>query len=140
VKRWRRIIVSWAIALAFCSPVRAQSLQQPGFTAYINGNSTALASAPVSFDSSGNNTIVAGATGKIVRVYRMVLISTSAVVLTLQDGSSNALTGAMQMEAGTALEFNFDTMPWFITSAGNGFVANLGSGVQVSGVVYYTQG
>ena len=73
VGRCRRIILSWAIALACCSPVGAQSLQQPGFTAYINGNSTALTFAPVSFDSSGANTVITGVSGKVIRVYRMSL-------------------------------------------------------------------
>ena len=137
--RWRRIILSWAIALACCSPVSAQSLQQPGFTAYINGNSSPLTSAPVSFDSSGANTVVAGISGKVISVYRMVLVPSANVAVTIQDGS-DALTGGMALAANQALIFAFDTVPWFICQPGDNFVINLGSGETVTGVVYYTQG
>ena len=139
VGRWRRIFLSWAIAFAFCSPVSAQSLQQPGFTAYINGNSSPLTSAPVSFDSSGANTVIAGISGKVIRVYRLVLVPSANVTVTIQD-SSTALTGGMALAANQPLTFAFDTAPWFICQPGDNFVINLGSGETVTGVVYYIQG
>jgi hypothetical protein len=139
VGRWRRIILSWAIALACCSPVSAQSLQQPGFTAYINGNSSPLTSAPVSFDSSGANTVITGISGKVIRVYRLVLVPSANVTVTIQDGNT-ALTGGMALAANQPLTFAFDTAPWFICQPGDNFVINLGSGETVAGIVYYTQG
>ena len=55
------------------------------------------------------------------------------------DGS-NALSGVMSLGTNGQLVLDFNTTEWFVTSPGNSFNINLGSGVQCSGAVYYTQG
>jgi hypothetical protein len=133
----RSIVFALAL-LSACAFARAQSFTQPGINVTINGNSSPLTSAPISISSSGNNVVVAGQTGKIIRVYRMAMVAMSAVTATIQDGGSTALTGPMVLAANQELVFNYDTQPWFISSAGNAFEIKLSSGVQTSGVVYFT--
>ena len=66
------------------------------------------------------------------------MVAMSSVTATIQDGASTALTGPMVLAANQELIFNYDTQPWFITSAGNAFEIKLSSGVPVGGVVFYT--
>jgi hypothetical protein len=133
----RSIVFALAL-LSACAFARAQSFTQPGINVTINGSSSPLSSAVINIDSSGNNVVVAGQTGKIIRVYRMAMVAMSSVTATIQDGGSTALTGPMVLAANQELVFNYDTQPWFISSAGNAFEIKLSSGVQTSGVVYFT--
>jgi hypothetical protein len=98
-----------------------------------------LSSSSVSVSSSGNNTLVAGVSGKTVRVFKLVLVFSAAANATFQDGSSTALSGAIPMLANGSIVLDFDTVPWYVTSSGNAFVLNLSTGVTVTGTVYYTQ-
>ena len=128
-------------ALAFlsaCAFARAQSFQQPAFNVTIDGNSSPLSSAVINIGSSGANTVIAGQTGKIIRVFRLAMVPLTSVTATIQDGGATALTGALPLAANQELIFNYDTQPWFITSAGNAFEIKLSSGVSVGGVVYFT--
>ena len=135
------LLRGFVLALAFlsaCAFARAQSFQQPGFNVTLSGNSSPLSSAPINISSSGNNVVVAGQTGKIVRVYRLAMVAMSSVTATIEDGGSTALTGPMALAANQELYFPFDTQPVFITSPGNAFEIKLSSGVSVGGVIYYT--
>lgn len=134
-----RIILVFALAcLGGCSFAIAQSYQQPACNVTLSGNSSPLSSAVVNIGSSGNNVVVAGQTGKIIRVYRMAMVAMSSVTATIQDGGSIALSGPMVLAANQELYFPFDTQPVFITSPGNAFEIKLSSGVSVGGVVYFT--
>jgi hypothetical protein len=117
-------------------------LQPAGFISYINAsNGTPLLAEAVSISSSGNNTVVAaGTASQIIRVYRLLLVPTAAVTITLQDGGSTALSGAMPLAANQVFLLPFDTDPWVITSPGNAFIAKLGSGVAVNGMCFFTIG
>jgi len=102
-----------------------------------------LTSAAINIDSSGDNSVIAAASASIIRVYRMFLIPASAVAVTFKDGTgggATALTGAMSLAANQFVDFNFQGEPWFVCSNDSPFNINLGSAVQVSGRVYYTQG
>lgn len=99
-----------------------------------------LRSTPISFSSSGANTIISAVTGKIVRIYRLFLVVAGATNLTMEDTASNAFSGALPMTTNGSITLDFESEPWFTTTAGNGFAMNSSSGVQVSGAVYYTQG
>lgn len=98
-----------------------------------------LQSTPISFNSSGANTIIPAVTGKVVRIYRLFLVVAGATNLTMEDTASNAFSGALPMTANGSITLDFESEPWFTTAAGNGFAMNSSSGVQVSGTVYYTQ-
>lgn len=84
-------------------------------------------------------TPVAAVTNQIVRVYKMYLLSSGTAILTPQDGST-ALSGGIPLAANGSIVLDSDGCPWYITSPGNAFtIANSGSGVTISGCIYYTQ-
>lgn len=87
--------------------------------------------------SSGDNTIIAAVAGQTIRVYRMFAIAASTVTVTVKDGASTALTGAMTLGSCVLDE---DDSPWFTLTRGNALILGLGDAVQVSGRVYYIQG
>ena len=81
---------------------------------------------------------VASISGQIIRVYKLFLVVGGVTNLTFQDGTT-ALSGALPFVANSSIALNMDGNPWFTTTAGNAFnIGNSGSGVQVSGTVYYT--
>ena len=100
-------------------------------------NSLILTSAVVSNAGGGAIAAPAATTGKIIRVYKLFLVVTSATSITFQDGST-ALSGAMALAANGAITLDFDGVPWFTTSAGAAFNVNSSNAVQVSGTIYYT--
>jgi hypothetical protein len=100
----------------------------------------ALTNASVSISSSGDNTVVSGTSSQTVRVYKLVLIAAGGVAVTIKDGASTSLTGAMPLAANGAMAIDFNEgEPAFVTSSGNGFVVNLSAAVAVTGFVQYTK-
>lgn len=100
-----------------------------------------LTQAVVSFSSNGSNTIVAGSSGKTIRIFRLLLVFTGACTATLQDtaGTPAPFTGAMTFFPGGSLSLGFEGDPYFVTAATVGFAVNISAGVQVSGSVWYVQ-
>ena len=91
------------------------------------------------FSTVGDNTIVAGVSGLNVRVHRIFFVVSGSVVVTFKDGSG-ALTGPMTFLANSTFVLDdTNTIPWFTTAVGTGFIINLSTSVQVSGRVYYHQ-
>lgn len=99
----------------------------------------ALTRAALSISTAGDNTVVGGTALQTIRVHKLFLVCAASVNVTFKDGASTSLSGAMSFNAGSGLLLPFDTEPWFVTTAGNAFIINLGSAKQVSGVVYYTK-
>jgi hypothetical protein len=108
--------------------------------AYSPPTTTPLTNAAISFSSSGDNTVVSGTGGQTIRVHRMVFVVTSAVNVTVKDGASTSLTGAMPMTAYGGVALDLSDTPWFVTASGNALVINLSAAVQVSGFIQYTKG
>lgn len=101
----------------------------------------AIQAATINTASSGDNTIVAAVSGESVRVWKIWFWVNGTVSVTIKDGAGTNLTGAMAMVAQNEFVRNLDeTIPWFVTTAGNAFIINLNGAVQISGRVYYTQG
>ena len=99
--------------------------------------SASLSSVSIDASAAGDNTLIAGVEGQVIRVFKIFAAAASSVQVTLKDGAGGApFTGPMPLGA---FVLDFDSEPWFVTSAGNGFVLNLGASVQISGKVYYTQ-
>lgn len=98
-----------------------------------------LTSGAVSFASSGDNTVVSAVTSQIVRVYRIILTTAAATNITMKDGASTSLSGAMPFGVNGSLVLDMQGEPWYVTSAGNAFIINSSNAVQVSGTVYYIQ-
>jgi hypothetical protein len=101
--------------------------------------SVTISSTAINASANGNNTLIAGVAGKTIRVFKAALVFSAGGTVIFQDGSS-ALTGPMALYTGATVVLDMDvTNPWFLTSAGNSFVANLAGGAAVGGVMYYTQ-
>jgi hypothetical protein len=99
-------------------------------------------SAAISFTTTGDNTIVAAATGKLITVVALLLVSTGTTNITVKDGTGGtALSGAMPLAAGVPLILKVDsTVDWYSTSAAaNNLVLNQSGAVQISGTVWYVQ-
>lgn len=86
----------------------------------------------VQIAASGDNTVIAGAAGQSIAIYRMKMIPAAAVTATIKDGAATTLMGPFPMVAGTQYDFDLSAEPWFVTAAGNAFVVNLSSAVAVS--------
>jgi hypothetical protein len=94
--------------------------------------------AVVSAASAGDNALVAADGTKVVRCYRLVLVFGGATTAIIKQGST-ALTGTMTFQQGGSLVLDFDEEPWFVGAAGAALNLTLGSAVQVSGTIWYTQ-
>jgi hypothetical protein len=98
-----------------------------------------LTFATINISSSGDNTVIAGVSGKIIKIYRMLMLANSSASITFKDGASTSLTGPMLFGGSGGMVLDFQEEPWFTTSATNDFIVNLSSAVQVSGSIYYIQ-
>jgi hypothetical protein len=100
----------------------------------------ALTHASISISSSGDNTVVAGTAAQTIRIFKLVLVPASGVSVTLKDGASTSLTGAIPLTANGSLVIDGgDGEPELITSSANAFVVNLSGAVTVTGWVQYTK-
>ena len=96
--------------------------------------------ASINISTSGDNTVITGVSGQVIKVYKLFLVVNAAVNLIFKNGASTNLTGTMNMLANGSVTLDNNHVndpPWFVMSSGNGFVINLSSGQQVSGRVYY---
>lgn len=110
----------------------------PKFNVGLNERVEELLAVPISFTQAGDNTIISGIAGQIIRVYRYFVIVGDVTQLTYKNGAV-ALTGPCPLTANEAMVFTFDTKPWYLMSPGSNFVINSSNGVQVSGAAYYLQ-
>jgi hypothetical protein len=111
----------------------------PKFNVVLNAQEDFLLELPINFTASGDNLIIPGTVGLIIRVYRYFLIVRAATDLTMKDGAAILETGPLPLTANEAMVFTFDTKPWFTLSLGNAFIINSSVGTQVSGRIYFTQ-
>lgn len=101
-----------------------------------------LTQADINFSSSGDNIIVAGMAGQIIRVFRMKLLVSGATIISIKNGTGIVLDGPFSFSAnqGMILDFtSIDMPPWYTTSPGNSFVINSATGFQVGGSLDYLQ-
>lgn len=99
-----------------------------------------LTSAVVSFNATGDNTVIAGVALETIRVHRLMLTVSAPTNLTFKDSSPATFTGAMSFSAFGAFVLDFDGgEPWFKTAAAAGFIINQSGTAQVSGVIYFEQ-
>ena len=97
-----------------------------------------LTSAKIDTTSTGDNTLVAQVGGQTTKMYRLFLTVSAATNLQFKDGAT-ALTGAMTLQAGGSLTFDFDGEPWFTGSTNTNFILNQSGTAQISGRIYYIQ-
>ncbi len=105
----------------------------------IHADASDLLDAVINFSGSGDNTIIPGIGGQVIRVWKIFFIVSAATAITYQDGS-DAESGPLGFSANEGMVLDFDTKPWVTCSAGSDFVLNSTNAAQVSGTAYYTQG
>jgi hypothetical protein len=108
----------------------------PRLAVDIHASNFPLSAAPINLAATG--ALVAASIGKVVRVYKMLVAVATTTTITFADGAT-ALSGAITLSAGAPLVLPFDTTPWMQTSPGNALNITLGSSVQTSGIILYTQ-
>ena len=108
-------------------------------TEYALPSAPRLQSLPVNVSAFGNNTLVPGVGGQTIRIFKVFLVFSTATTAIFQDGASTPFDGALAMTAGGSVVLDLDAEPWFLTSAGNDFVLNLGTSGAVGGRVYFVQ-
>lgn len=97
-----------------------------------------LTEASINGASNGNNILIAGISGKIIKVWKLFVVFNAAVNIKWIDGTTD-LTGVKNMLANGSITLDLDGDPWFTCSSGNDFILNLSGAVQSSGRIYYTQ-
>jgi hypothetical protein len=89
--------------------------------------------------ASGDTTIISGTSGQTIKIWSLILWSAGAVNVILKDAATRNLTGAIGMVAQSRFILDETAHPWFTLTAGNAFVINLSTTIQVSGSVRYTK-
>jgi len=98
--------------------------------------------AAVNISASGDNLVVSNALGP-VQIYGLTVVAGAAVVVTLKNGTGQALTGPMSLVNGGSIDFAPTFERYVVgqgSGAGGGFYINLSSAVQLSGTVYFKYG
>jgi|SRR4051812_26209830 hypothetical protein len=99
-------------------------------------------SAPISASSSGDNTVVAGVTGKSIAVESYEISASAAVNAKWKDGSTDK-TGLLYMAAAgsqvdaSAADLEAGEDELWVGTAGQALVLNLSGAVAVGGLVTY---
>lgn len=96
--------------------------------------------AVISAASSGDNTLVAAVTGKVIRVTSLHLVSSGTVSVRFESGAGGtALTGVMPLIAQSILQVPFDPTGHFQTASGVLLNLELSGAVGVYGWLKYVE-
>lgn len=95
--------------------------------------------APINFAAAGDNIVIASKPGNSQTVVKMILIVSGDTILTYKRGAT-ALSGPMQFSDGVSEVLDYDPIGWYTVIAGEDFIINSASAVQVSGTIYYVVG
>lgn len=93
--------------------------------------------APISFSTSGDNTIVSSTTGKQIRVLRLSLVCAGVTVLTWKSSVAGAISGPMSFVANTGISEPFCPKGLMQTAVGESLVLNSSQAVSVGGTLTY---
>lgn len=95
----------------------------------------------IDVNASGDNIILAGITGKVIRILELYLVASVGMNLKLKSGSGLSLTGFMALLANQILHLS-STQPGYHhleCAVGQDFVINLPGADQIGGFVVYAQ-
>lgn len=94
--------------------------------------------AVINSSSSGDTSIVAAVTSKVIRVLSYVLVADGAVAAKFTSGAAGtALTGAMSLAANGGVAAPFNPVGHFQTASNTALVLNLSAAVGVRGHLTY---
>ena len=97
--------------------------------------------AVINASASGDNIIVAGVTGKPIKIWQFFFVAAGAVNVTFKNGASISQSGAIPLTgAGSSFYAQYTGMPWSWTDPGNNWIINLSGAVGITGTAYYTIG
>lgn len=97
-----------------------------------------LQTSVVSFNSTGDNTIIAAVANQGIRVYKIFFVADATTTIVFKNGST-ALSGSIPLFAGGAFVLDVSQEPWFMTSIGSAFVINQSGTANVGGQIYFHQ-
>lgn len=96
--------------------------------------------APIDVATLGDNTIVSAVTGKIIRVYEVVLISSGTTTVRFESGTGGtALTGQMNLSANVGFSSGWCPTGHFETAEGVLLNLELSAAVSVDGWIVYAE-
>ncbi len=98
-----------------------------------------LSGATISANATGDNTVISGTALQTVRIFRMMITADSITSLIFKDGAGTNLTGAVNLSANGSVVLDYTSTPWFVTSAGNGFIINQSGTAIIGGRVWYVK-
>jgi hypothetical protein len=93
---------------------------------------------PINLSASGDNIVIAGVSGQLIKVLQFLLVAGGATTLTLKSGAS-LISGPMSLEAGGTLILPYSSVPIQTISAGDPFIINSSAAVSVGGIISFTQ-
>ena len=98
-----------------------------------------MAYAVISGATSGDNTVLAATTNRVIRVHSLFLIAASAVAVRFESAAGGtALTGVMSIGANGGIVLPHNPAGWFETVHSQLLNMELGGAVQVSGGLMYS--
>jgi len=94
----------------------------------------------INVSASGQNTLIAGVGGQVIKVYYGFLVVNGTVLFDFRDGATTSLNGApFPLVINGSINLPMVSEPWLTTSSGNALTCNLSAAVTVTGVLFYTQ-
>jgi hypothetical protein len=114
------------------------STQLIAATSYPTTNGV-LVPVPINFNSTGNNIVVIGSPSTpTISVYKMVLTTSAATVLTFNNGPT-AQSGLLSFNGPAYIVLDQSDKPWYAATGGNNLVINQSASAQVGGTLWVTQ-
>jgi hypothetical protein len=95
-----------------------------------------LTAARISFSATGDQTIVSATASQTTRVYRLRLTVAGATNISIKDGAASTLE-IIQFAAAGMLVLDFNTRPYWVTTANTAFILNSSAAVAVEGRIEY---
>jgi hypothetical protein len=92
-----------------------------------------LVKTAVNFSASGDQTILAGVSGKTIKLYRLYLLVAAATTLTIKTSSGATIDGPYVFAAAGVLELALSVYAWAETVTADNLAINSASAVQVTG-------
>lgn len=94
-----------------------------------------LTAARITFAATGDQTIVSATASQTTRIYRLRLTVAGLTNITVKDGATTL--EVIQFPAAGMLILDFNTRPYWVTSANSAFILNSSAAVAVEGRVEY---
>lgn len=91
---------------------------------------------PININGLGDNIIVAGTPGKLIKVLQFFFVISAAANITYKS-SGIALSGPMSFTANMAHVQDFIQLPLTCVNLGDSFIINLDTAVQLGGTIWY---